>query len=72
MGIVIFFVGALFMGDAFVTENQEFFDIVKKQKAEGYEWHYVGAKPLDNPPVPSLPLQVEGHEPYILWKLKKD
>ena len=71
MGIVLFFVGALLLGDAFVTGNKEFFDTVKKQKAEGYEWHYVGAQPLDKPPVPSLPAQVEGHNPFILWKLKK-
>ena len=77
MGI-IFLVAALFMGHEFVVDNKEFFDTVDRQKKEGYTWHYTGVKPLDEPPVPSLPLQninpetgkSEGN-PYILWKLKK-
>ena len=78
MGI-IFLVAALFMGHAFVVDNKEFFDTVDRQKKEGYTWHYTGVKPLDEPAVPSLPLQVfdvdtgeEVGEPYVLWKLKKD
>ena len=72
MGI-IFLVAALFMGHEFVVDNKEFFDTVDRQKKEGYTWHYTGAKPLDEPPVPSLPLKVEGEEePFVLWKLKKD
>ena len=38
---------------------------------DGYTWHYVGATE-PNPELPSLTLQVEGYDPYILWKLKKD
>ena len=72
MGI-IFLVAALFMGHEFVVDNKEFFDTVDRQKKEGYTWHYTGVKPLDEPPVPSLPLKVEGkEEPFVLWKLKKD
>ena len=72
MGI-IFLVAALFMGHEFVVDNKEFFDTVDRQKKEGYTWHYTGVTPLDEPPVPSLPLKVEGEEePFVLWKLKKD
>ena len=71
MGI-IFLVAALLMGHEFAVDNKEFFDTVDRQKKEGYTWHYVGKKPLDEPPVPSLPLQTEGEEPFVLWKLKKD
>ena len=67
MGIV--FVVALF-GALFCTDNKEFLETVKKEKAEGYEWHYVGVTGLD-PKAKSIPLQVEPNEPYILWKLKK-
>tara|TARA_Y100000310_G_scaffold303520_1_gene341911 strand:- start:46 stop:255 length:210 start_codon:yes stop_codon:yes gene_type:complete len=67
MGIV--FVIALF-GALFCADNKEFLDTVKKEKAEGYEWHYVGQTDLD-PKAKSVPLQVEGNDPYILWKLKK-
>ena len=70
MGIVIFFVGALFMGDAFVTENQEFFDTATEQMDNGAEWEYVGPQSLD-PTAKSISIQVEGEEPYIVWKLKK-
>ena len=69
MGIAIVLV---LFSTLFVVDNKEFFDTVDRQKKEGYTWHYVGAKPLDEPPVPSLPLQVEGEEPFVLWKLKKD
>ena len=68
MGIAIVLV---LFSTLFVVDNKEFFDTVDRQKKEGYTWHYVGAKPLDEPPVPSLPLQVEGEEPFVLWKLKK-
>ena len=79
MGIILLFVGALFVSNIFVANNKEFFDTVDRQIKEGYTWHYTGVKPLDEPSVPSLPLQVvdpetgEGTgEPYVLWKLKKD
>ena len=68
MGIL--FVIALF-GAVFCADNQEFLETVNKEKAEGYEWHYVGVTPPD-PKAKSVPLQVEGQDPYILWKLKKD
>ena len=78
MGI-IFLIGALLLGNAFVADNKEFFDTVDRQKKEGYTWHFTGVKPLDKPAVPSLPLQnvdsetgKEVGEPYVLWKLKKD
>ena len=67
IGIVLVLFGTLFVAD-----NKEFFDTVKKQTEEVYSWHYTGKQPLSEPPVPSLPLQVEGSEPYVLWKLKKD
>ena len=76
MGI-IFLVAALFMGHQFAVDNKEFFDTVKKEKNEGYEWHYVGKSPLD-PTAKHLPLSncdssgSNCGEPYILWKLKKD
>jgi len=79
MGIILLVTALLTMGDAFVADNKEFFDTVDRQKKEGYTWHYTGAKPLDEPPVPSLPLQnVDSktgkkiNEPFVLWKLKKD
>ena len=62
---------ALIMPILFLESNKDFFKQVEKERNEGYTWHYVGAKPLDEPPVPSLPLQVEGEEPFVLWKLKK-
>ena len=55
----------------FVVDNQEFFDQAVKEMKEGAAWHYVGKQPLD-PTAKSIPGQVEGEEPYILWKLKKD
>jgi len=74
MGILFIFTlfGALFFSD-----NQEFFETIKKERVEGAEWHYVGPKDLD-PTAKSIPLQninpetgnAEG-DPYILWKLKK-
>ena len=69
MGIAIVLV---LFGTLFVADNKEFLDTVNKQTEEGYSWHYTGKQPLSEPPVPSLPLQVEGSEPYVLWKLKKD
>tara|TARA_B100000029_G_C16925114_1_gene722838 strand:- start:60 stop:269 length:210 start_codon:yes stop_codon:yes gene_type:complete len=69
MGVAIVLV---LFGTLFVADNKEFLDTVNKQTEEGYSWHYTGEQPLSEPPVPSLPLQVEGSEPYVLWKLKKD
>ena len=67
MGTIL--VIALFSG-LFAVDNQEFFDQVKKEVNDGYEWHYVGKQSLDSS-AKSIPLQVEGEEPYIIWKLKK-
>jgi hypothetical protein len=67
MGIV--FVLAFF-GALFCADNQEFLKTVKKEKAEGYEWHYIGKSPVD-PKAKSITIKVEGEEPFILWKLKK-
>ena len=60
----------LFVGGVYLN-NEEFFDTVSKQVEDGYTWHYVGATEPD-PESLSLTLQVEGYDPYILWKLKKD
>jgi len=54
----------------FLAGNEEFFTTVEKERNEGAKWHYVGKQPLD-PKAKALPLQVDGEEPYILWKLKK-
>ena len=76
MGIVALVVSVM-MGSLFVSDNEEFFDTVKKEKNNGYEWHYVGKTSLD-PKAKNLPLQVcdssgsNCGEPYILWKLKND
>ena len=67
MGTVL--VIALFSG-LFAVDNQEFFDQVEKEVNEGYEWNYVGKQSLD-PSAKSISAQVEGDEPYIIWKLKK-
>ena len=67
MGILL--VLALF-GGLSVADNKEFFDQVAKERAMGAEWHYVGSQSLD-PSAKSISLQVEGEEPYIVWKLKK-
>ena len=60
----------IFFG-VFYLDNEEFFDTASEQLEDGYTWHYVG--PTDaNPELPSLPLQVEGHHPFVLYLLKKD
>jgi len=60
----------IFFG-VFYLDNKEFFDTASEQLEDGYTWHYVG--PTDaNPERPSLPLQVEGHHPFVLYLLKKD
>ena len=60
----------LVFGGAFYSGNKDFFDTASKQIDDGYDWKYVGYKKVDTK-VPSLPLQVDGYEPYVLWKLKK-
>ncbi len=60
----------ILMGLTFAVDNHEFFDQATEQMNEGAEWHYVGRQSLD-PSAKSIPLQVEGEEPYIVWKLKK-
>ena len=59
------------MTTLFAVDNKEFFDQAVKEMKEGAEWHYVGPQALD-PTAKSIPAQVEGEEPYIVWKLKKD
>ena len=61
---------ALF-GGLFYSDNAEFFDTASKQTSDGAKWHWVGKQPV-NPEAKSIPLQVEGGDPYILWRLKKD
>jgi hypothetical protein len=60
----------LVFGGAFYAGNKDFFDTVSRQVSDGYAWQYIGYKKADTK-VPSLPLQVDEYEPYILWKLKK-
>ena len=60
----------LVFGSAFYAGNKDFFDTASRQVNDGYDWKYVGYKKVDMK-VPSLPLQVDKHEPYVLWKLKK-
>lgn len=59
------------MTTLFAVDNKEFFDQAVKEMKEGAEWHYVGPQALD-PTAKSIPAQVEGEEPYIVWKLKKN
>ena len=75
MGIVIV-VYSVLTGFSFVSDNQEFFDIVGKQLDNGYEWNYTGVQgspentkyiPL---PIPSILLDDKDKE-YIMFQLKK-
>ena len=61
----------IIMTTLFAVDNKEFFDQAVKEMKEGAEWHYVGPQALD-PTAKSIPAQVEGEEPYIVWKLKKN
>ena len=60
----------LVFGGVFYSGNKDFFDTASRQVNDGYNWHYIGYKKADTR-VPSLPLQVDGFEPYVIWKLKK-
>ena len=60
----------LVFGGAFYAGNEDFFDTASRQVNDGYAWQYIVYKKADTK-VPSLPLQVDKYEPYILWKLKK-
>ena len=60
----------LFFG-VFYFDNEEFFDTAFEQFEDGYTWHYEGYTKA-NPELPSLPLQVEGYHPFVLYLLKKD
>ena len=60
----------LFYG-VFYLDNEEFFDTASEQIEDGYTWHYEGYTKA-NPELPSLPLQVEGYHPFVLYLLKKD
>ena len=58
------------------TENNEFFERVRQDRAAGATWHYVGPSSLD-PTSKSLPLRCIDpetgevcDEPFILFKLK--
>ena len=59
------------MGTLFGVSNQDFFDLVEKQKAQGYEWEYVGYKEK-SPGTKALSLQMPGGPEYVYWQLKKD
>ena len=54
----------------FFASNESFFTTAEKESKEGAKWHYVGKQSLDLK-AKSLPLQVKGEKPFILWKLKK-
>lgn len=58
------------MTTLFLVDNEEFFDTAAEQIDKGAEWKFVGSQSLD-PNAKSIPLQVEGEEPYIILKLKK-
>ena len=60
----------ILMGLTFAVDNHEFFEQSAKEIDKGAEWHYVGSQSLD-PSAKSISLQIEGEEPYIVWKLKK-
>ena len=60
----------LVFGSVFYAGNKDFFDTASRQVKDGYNWQYIGYKKVDTR-VPSLPLQVDGYEPYVLWKLRK-
>tara|TARA_R110000803_G_scaffold162681_6_gene226357 strand:- start:101 stop:304 length:204 start_codon:yes stop_codon:yes gene_type:complete len=55
----------------FITDNQEFLNKAEQDIKDGYTWHYVGPQPID-PKALSIPLETEGYQPHILFKLKKD
>lgn len=69
MFILALIVPLIFGG--FYHDNKEFFDTASEQIENGRTWNYVGPEKAD-PKYPSLSLQSEGHDPYILWKLKKN
>ena len=60
----------IILATLFMVDNQEFFDTATEQMDNGAEWEYVGPQSLD-PTAKSISIQVEGEEPYIVWKLKK-
>tara|TARA_B100001758_G_C18316774_1_gene560943 strand:+ start:142 stop:348 length:207 start_codon:yes stop_codon:yes gene_type:complete len=60
----------IILSTLFMVDNKEFIDQAIKEMKDGAEWHYVGPQSLD-PTAKSIPAQVEGEEPYIIWKLKK-
>ncbi|MEC7974127.1 MAG: hypothetical protein VX987_15635 [Pseudomonadota bacterium] len=63
------FVLALF-GALIFADHQDFLETANKQKAKGYEWHYVGVTDSD-PKAKAILGKVKSREPYILWKLRK-
>lgn len=68
MGIII---ALTVIGTLLTTNNEEFFNKVKEDIKDGYTWHYVGPQPIDSKAL-SIPLETEGYQPHILFKLKKD
>jgi hypothetical protein len=54
----------------FFSTNKDFFDQVEIEKEMGAKWHYVGKSDLDPTAKAVLPLQHEGGEPHIYYKLK--
>lgn len=58
------------IGSLFVVQNSEAIEKFEKQVSEGYEWNYVGSQPLDAKDK-NISLQVQGSDPYIIFKLKK-
>ena len=54
----------------FGVDNKDFFDQVAIEREMGAEWHYVGKSALDPTAKAVLPLQHEGEDPYIYYKLK--
>ena len=75
MGIVIV-VYSVLTGFSFVSDNQEFFDIVGKQLDNGYEFNYTGVQESPentkyiNLHIPSIILD-DKDKKYIMFQLKK-
>ena len=55
------------IGSLFVVQNSE---AIEKFEKQVYEWNYVGSQPL-NAKDKNISLQVQGSDPYIIFKLKK-
>jgi hypothetical protein len=53
----------------FGIANADAINKFNEETDKGAEWHYVGKQPLD-PNAKSIALEMDGEEPYIMYKLK--